>query len=312
MLVIFESILPVFLIIVAGYLLRRTPLTDGAGWLGVERVSYWLLFPVLLVTTLLHADFSGLKLDAMLAALLVSVVLVALLVLASWPFWRSLGSYTPAEFSSVFQTAVRWNSFVALAVANSAFPPAALTIVALVMAIIIVPINIMSVATVARFGSREADWSSVAYKTVTNPLIIGVLVGLALRWLPNGLYGPVDEALKLVGEAAIGVGLLLIGTGLRVADMFKPRLGVWVPVVVKLALLPAVLGAIAYALGVRGPELVYLVLCGSVPTAMNGYTLARQLGGDAEFYAAVTTLQTALAVITMPLALSVAAQLASG
>ena len=45
---------------------------------------------------------------------------------------------------------------------------------------------------------------------------------------------------------------------------------------------------------------------------MNGYMLARQLGGDAEFYAAVTTLQTALAVVTMPAALAWAAQLASG
>ncbi len=46
------------------------------------------------------------------------------------------------------------------------------------------------------------------------------------------------------------------------------------------------------AFGVTGVQLSYLALCGAVPTAMNGYLLARQLGGDAELYAAVTTLQT--------------------
>lgn len=45
---------------------------------------------------------------------------------------------------------------------------------------------------------------------------------------------------------------------------------------------------------------------------MNGYLLARQLGGDAGFYAAVVTLQTAIAFFTIPLVLSVTAQLASG
>lgn len=307
MLAIFESILPIFLIIIVGNLLRRTPLLDGAGWLGLEQISYWLLFPVLLVTTLFHADFSGLQLDAMMIALLAVIFVTAALLLASWPLWRRTGSFTAAEFSSVFQTALRWNSFVALAVAHSAFPPPAITVVALVMAVIIVPLNIMSVAVVARFGSHQADWPSVLRKTATNPLILGVVAGLLLRFLPNGLYAPLDEALTLTGEAAIGMGLLTVGAGLRPSDLLRPRLALWVPVVIKLALLPVLLGGFAYALGVRGDDLVYLVLCGSVPTATNGYVLARQLGGDAEFYAAVATLQTALAVLTMPVALAAAA-----
>jgi predicted permease len=180
------------------------------------------------------------------------------------------------------------------------------------MAVIIIPLNVMSVAVVSRFGSRSADWPSVMRTTATNPLIIGVAAAILLRFLPGGLYGPVDGAISLVADAAIGIGLITIGGGLRPADVMQFRLALWVPVVLKLIALPALLGCIAFLLGIRGEELVYLVLCGSVPTAMNGYMLARQLGGDAEFYAAVTTLQTVLAVFTMPAALALAAQLSSG
>lgn len=312
MLAIFESILPIFLLIALGNLLRRAPLMDGQAWHGVEQVGYWVLYPTLLFATVLHADFSGLRLDAMLAALLFSVFVMAAVVLAMWPLWKRGGNITSAEFSSVFQTALRWNGFVALAVAQKLFPPAGAAVVALAMAVIIIPLNVMSVTVVARFGSRSADWPSVIRTTARNPLIIGVLAAIILRWLPGGLYAPVDQTIGLVADAAIGMGLLAVGAGLRPADMFKPRLAIWVPVVIKLAVLPAVLCVSAYALGVRGPELVYLVLCGAVPTAMNGYMLARQLGGDAEFYAAVTTLQTVLAVFTMPVALALAGQLASG
>ena len=84
------------------------------------------------------------------------------------------------------------------------------------------------------------------------------------------------------------------------------------PVVFKLVLFPIVLISLALAFGVQGPQLTYLALCAAVPAAMNGYILARQLGGDAELYAAVTTLQTALAFFTMPVVLTLAAQLSSG
>ena len=312
MLVIFESILPIFLVIVLGNLLRRAPLIDQGGWLGFEQISYWVLYPTLLFATILYADFSDLRLDAMLVALLLSIGVMAALVLALWPLWARRGAATRGEFSSIFQTALRWNGFVALAVAQKIFPPAGAAVVALAMAAIIIPLNVMSVAVVSRFGSGNADWPSVIKTTAKNPLIIGVFAGIVLRLLPGGLYAPLNGAISLVADAAIGIGLIAIGAGLRPADMFRLRIALWVPVVLKLAVLPAILCAIAYGLGVRGPELVYLMLCGSVPTAMNGYMLARQLGGDAEFYAAVTTLQTVLAVFTMPAALAVAAQLSSG
>ena len=262
MIAIFESILPIFLIIVLGNLLRRTTLIDPAGWLGLEQISYWVLYPTLLFATILNADFSNLRIDSMLAALLVTVAVMAALVLATWPMFRQSGAATPGEFSSIFQTALRWNGFIALAVAQKIFPPEGSAVVALAMAVIIIPLNVMSVAVVSRFGNHQANWSKVLRETARNPLIIGVAAGILLRWLPG--------------------------------------------------VLPALLCAVAYALGVRDTEIVYLALCGSVPTAMNGYMLARQLGGDAGLYAAVTTLQTVLAALTMPEVLALAAQLISG
>ena len=58
--------------------------------------------------------------------------------------------------------------------------------------------------------------------------------------------------------------------------------------------------AIAVSFGISGNALLYLTLCAAVPTAMNGYLLARQIGGDAELYAAVTTLQTAVSFFSIP------------
>ncbi|MBO6716645.1 MAG: AEC family transporter [Rhizobiaceae bacterium] len=312
MIPIFESILPIFLLIVIGNLLARAPILDRPAWDGLERISYWILYPTLLFATILRADMSSLSLDAMLIALFVSLGVMGAFVLALWPIFRATGTATKGEFSSIFQTAMRWNGFIALAVAQKLYPPEASAVVALVMAAIIIPLNISSVAVVLRFGSGAANWRRTLFAMATNPLIIGVALGILCRFIPGGLYEPLGETIDLLGNAAIGIGLLAIGSGLRPAMLLQPRAAMLVPLVLKLAVLPALLIAVALALGVTGPQLIYLALCGSVPTAMNGYVLARQLGGDAEFYAAETTLQTAVAFITMPIVLAVAAQLASG
>ncbi|TYR33778.1 AEC family transporter [Mesorhizobium microcysteis] len=312
MLVILESILPIFLLIAAGMVLRRLPIINDAAWPGMEQLSYWFLYPSLLFVTIYNADFSGLRLDAMLAALLTGVAVMAVLMLALWPVLRGTGLVAASEYSSVFQTSIRWNGFIALPVATKIFPPEGAAVVALAMAVIIVPINVLVIFVVMRFANRQASLGRTLLQVALNPLVLAVCLGVILRLTPFGLYEPVNETLRLVGNAALGLGLMAIGASLRPGDLVGMRFAIWLPVVMKLAVFPVVLVGLAMLFGLRGEPVLYLALCAAVPTAMNGYLLARQLGGDAELYAAVTTLQTAVSFFSIPLVLALAAQVSSG
>lgn len=307
---IFESILPVFLLLLSGTVLRRLPLMDAAGWAGLEQLGYWFLYPALLFLTILGADFTGVALDAMIGSLLATVLLMIGLTLAIWPLLRDSGAARASEYSSIFQTAVRWNGFIALAVAQKIYPGPGMAVVALAMAAIIIPINVASVYVVTTFADRSANWGSIARAMATNPLIIASMAAVLLRLTPFGLYEPIEETLRLVGSAALGMGLLAIGAALRVEDLIRPRLTSLVPTAIKLVLFPIAIVAVGLAFGVRGEPLSYLALCAAVPTAMNGYLLARRLGGDAELYAVTTTLQTFVSFFTIPLVLALTAQVA--
>lgn len=312
MIAIFESTLPIFLLIALGMGLRRTSIIDQQVWPGLEQLAYWFLYPALLFISIYNADFSGLQLDTMLAALLLALFLMMGLVMALWPVLRNTGLVQASEYSSVFQTATRWNGFMALAIAQKLFPPEGSAVVALVMAVIIIPLNVFSVIVVTRFANSEADWRRIGVSVALNPLILASFLAVVLRQAPFTLYAPVNEALVLVASAALGMGLIAIGAGLRVADLTSLRFAIWLPVFLKLLVFPALLIPLAWVMGLQGEQLVYLALCAAVPTAMNGYFLARQLGGDAELYAASTTLQTALSFLSMPLVLALTAQLSSG
>lgn len=312
MLATFESILPVFLLMLGGNLLRRLPVIDQATWPGLEQLGYWLLYPVLIFVTIYSADFSALELDAMVATLLISVLVMCAATYALWPLLHSSGLVAENEFSSVFQTTVRWNGFVALAIADKLFPPAGTATIALAMAAVIVPINIASVYVVTRFADRSANWPQILRGMATNPILLSSLAAVIYRQLPFGIYEPVDDLLGLVAQAALGMGLLAIGAGLRVGDLLTPRFVHVLPIILKLFVFPALMVAVALALSVTGQNLSYLALCASVPTAMNGYLFAKRLGGDARLYAVVTTMQTVIAFFSIPLVLAMAAQFGGG
>ena len=91
MLIIFESILPVFLLVVLGALLKRWPKIDGSLWNGLEQLGYYVLFPALLFATLAKADFGGIAAGATAVSSIGAVTLMSAMVLAGWPLLRGAG-----------------------------------------------------------------------------------------------------------------------------------------------------------------------------------------------------------------------------
>lgn len=310
-LAIFESILPIFLVMILGVLLRRWQRIPDGLWEGLESFGFYVVFPALLFITLYEADFTGLSISGVAFATLGGIAVFTGLGLSLWPPLHRRG-ISSASFTTVFQTITRWNGFVALAIADKLHGEIGLAIVALVMALILLPINFATVGVMVRFGTGSRSWRAFSARVATNPLILSCLAGLLARLVPGGLYEPAMQAVDLVARAALGLGLLMVGAGLRIRDALVPRAIVILPVILKLLVFPALVVTLAMLTGIRGEPIAILALCGAVPTAMNGYLLARQMGGDAPLYAAITTVQTAASFITIPLVLAVAGQFASG
>lgn len=303
MLAIFYTIAPIFMIIAIGVLLRRTGLFDDAFWSGLDRMGFYVLYPTLLFVTVLKADFGALSIAPVFYSIFLAWLAVAAIALGLWPLLKARGISGPT-FSSVFQGAVRWNGFVALTAAYKMYPPEGAAMVALIMAAIIIPINLATVTVVIRFSDSPGNARDVGLKILLNPLILSVVFALALRQLPFGLPEPVTDGLDLLARAALGMGLLAIGAGLNLKAALRPSLPVWIASFFKLALYPALVIGIAILFELEPAQLEYLALCAAVPTAMNGYVVARQMGGDAPTYAAIATVQTAIAFVSIPVVLS--------
>ncbi len=306
MLIVFESILPVFLLVILGTVLKRWRKIDDGLWVGLEQLGFYVLFPALLFSTLAQADFAGMEAGTLAIASIGSVTLMSAAILLAWPLFRKAG-VSAASFTTVFQTSTRWNGFMALATAGKLYGQEGIGMLALIMTLIIIPINLYNIGILVWFGGGARDVRVFLAKVLTNPLVLASALGAVFNLLGISLYAPVMETIDLVAEASLSLGLIMVGAGLRVADALRPTGVALLSVALKLFAMPLVMVSAAWLLGIEGNALLVVALGASVPTAMNGYLLAKQMGGDAPLYASVATLQTAASFLTIPLVLTLAA-----
>lgn len=289
---------PLFLLILLGALLGRHDQPGGDFWPGLERLVYFLLFPAMLVSTLATADMGQVQVVRLAVALLGAIGFFAVLL---WLLRGRLGLEAPS-FTSVFQGAVRFNTYVGVAGAASLHGIAGATAAAVAVALMIPVINVLCVASFIAAGTLGP--SSLARSLaaiVRNPLILACLLGILLNVSGIGLPGWSGATVELLGRAALPLGLLAVGVALRPTALLRLDRGVWVANLVKLVLMPAMVLGLALWLGLDAVTRDVALLFAALPTATSAYILARQLGGDAELMAALITGQTLLAMVTLPL-----------
>jgi malonate transporter and related proteins len=300
---VLDALAPVALLIALGYGLRATGFLPEAAWAPIDRLVYYVLFPALLVSELAVAELGGVPVAAMAASLLGTQLVMAALATAARRAWRLGG---PA-YTSVLQCVVRWNTYVALALAPALFGREGVPLIALAVVVVVPVANVMSVAALARHGSAgRAGPLAFARAVATNPLLLACLAGTALNLTGLGLPALLRDPLAILGRATLALGLLTVGAGLR-PGLVVDRPGVIAETTAAHLLLKPLVGmALALPLGLGGTALQVVALACAVPTATSSYILARLLGGDAALMAALVTTTTAAALVTLPLVLALA------
>jgi malonate transporter and related proteins len=304
MAVVISALLPVFLLIVLGFVLKRSLMRLDTQWHGLERLTYYVLFPTLLIQTLVQADLSSVPVAGVGGALLLAALVMSLLCLALRPLFSRWKIDGPA-FTSIFQGATRWQTFVALAVSSNLFGHTGLALASVAMVAIIPLVNVLSVWVLAQYASPvKQSVRAIVMTVVQNPLIWACAIGLAVNVMHVPLPKLWHDVADALGRSSLGIGLLVTGAGLHLEGLFRPSLAASVAVFFKLVLMPVLGVVLALWFGISGTSLVIVAVCSAVPTSSSAYVLARQMGGDAPLLAQIITLQTILAAITMPIAIA--------
>lgn len=300
--VMVQALVPVFALIVMGHLFRRWNFPDEGFWLQAERFTYYVLFPAMLVFKLGQARLPASAYGEILLLIGAMVVAMTLVLVLLQAIWRWPGPV----FSSVFQGGIRFNSYVGLAAAGMLLGDDGLSLLAIAVAVKVPLLNLLCILMFSLVAGQGAlRFRPVLKAIVTNPLIVGSVIGVIWSYFQIGFHPLVAGILEPLSNLALPMGLMTVGAGLQIKALREASMPFLVSSAAKLMLFPTMTAGLAWGLGMEGMMVQVAILLAALPTATSSYILARQLGGDAPLMAGIISGQTLLAMISIPLLLGV-------
>lgn len=295
------SIIPVFLIILLGVAIRHYEWLPETFFPSIEKFSYNIAFPALLFAGTARLSFAGGQVGELALATLLPTFIVIGVTLLAMVGARELPG---ASRSSVVQGAMRPNTYFGLAVSSLFFDASTAALVMLALALCLPVVNVVSIIALSCWSGNKVNAGQIFRTLARNPIILSTLAGVLVSLSGLTLPLPLMNTLDILGKAALCLGLVCVGGGLVFSlQGLRPIALGWTSLL-KLVALPLVAAKVCVLFAVSAPVALAAIFYCALPTAPNAYIMAKQLGGDSRLMASLITLQTLLAIVTVPLSKS--------
>ena len=291
-----NAVLPMCLIMALGYGTRRL------GWIrreeisAINKIAFRIFLPCLLYYNVYCSDLSG-SFDPLLMAYAVGGVLLT--------FGLSLG-YTllteklPERRGVMIQGMFRSNYVImGIPVATALLGSDQLGTVSILIAVVVPLFNMLAVVVLEVFRGQKPKPLHILGQIVKNPLVIASALGILT--LAAGIRLPhiLERTIQNVSAIASPLQLFLLGAFFQFSGLKTYRRELVTVSAAKLIVSPGLFLGLGALLGFRGVAFVSLIGIFASPTAVNSFTMAQQMGGDAELAGDIVVITSAVSILTM-------------
>ena len=305
-------VVPIFLLIMLGYVLTRIKLWDANFLKIANEVCFKCFLPVLLFHNVASANifevFNG---KLIIYACLCACVLCGLLFLIVPLFIKD-----KKRRGVMIQGTFRSNFLLFGVPLGLSIGGASGSVLAAVVAAFYVPvINMLSVISLYAFSDAEnKSLKSALLGIVKNPLVIGGVSGLLFS-LGRNLIGfeipvMIDTTLVNIKSIATPFAFLILGGDLKFGNMLRNIKVSIFSVVGRIILIPAIMIPVSYLLGFDQLEMAILIAVFATPNAVSSYAMARNYEADHELAGEIITLSTLFSIFTIFVFITIAKSLA--
>lgn len=296
------GVLPIFLITIIGSFIRRKWLTSEEFWQGLEKLSFFILFPAMLFSNVYHLDLAATDSFRLLIALVVSNIIVSLLVL----YYQSKQHYDRPQFTSLFQGATRYNNYIFFALSDALFGETGLAIVSVISPYMIILTNVTSVMCFVHYVPKDSKRASLrrwvflmAKSVLVNPLVLASVMGLIFNYWQIELNMGVEKTINSFSASALTIGILIVGASFKFTVQPENINLIAVASFIKLIVTPIVTFLILWIMAVGGVAKSVGILFSCLPCASSAYILSRQLGGDTDTMSSIITFTAIFSVFSL-------------
>lgn len=295
-LVAVNAVMPFLIYISFGYGVRMSGLVDEAFMNKLNKLIFRAFFPILMFNNLYKVE-PGFTLDGRLVAVGVgSVLLLELILVFLVPKFVKGNPQRGVVIQAIYRS-----NFVLFAIplTTSLFGETGSVLASMMVAIVIPIYNVTAVIILELFHGGKSDIRVLVKNVCTNPLILGALVGFIFFMLQIKLPTCIDETAAQFADLTTPLALFVLGGTLHFSAV-RGNLKYLVPsLTVKMVFLPAVITALATAMGFGNLERFVLFTMYATPVATASYSMAQNMGGDGELAGQFVVISTAVSIVTI-------------
>lgn len=295
-----NATIPVFLVIVVGYILKRIGMLNDSFVKCTNKFNFTVTLPVLLFVDLSTTDIIG---DFDLSYVLFCAITTTVVFCGLWIGARLIlkdksliAEFVQAGYRS--SAAILGVAFIQNIYGDSGMAP--------VMIIGCVPLfNIFAVLVLTFEGEKSGNGAEHIKKSIINiiknPIIIAIALGVIASLIKIDFPEIIDKTLSSFAKMATPLALVTIGAGFegkKAIAKIKPSLAASM---IKLMVLPAIFLPIAVKLGFRDQALVALIIMLGSPTTPSSYIMAKNMGHEGVLTSSVVVMTTLLSSVTLTL-----------
>ncbi len=291
-----EAVLPIFIIMWIGMLVRRKGLVDEYDVKKINKLVFTVFFPVLMFSNLYGKDISGainkklmiFGVVAVLAFYALTVIVVTRIVKSQ----KTRGAMIQAIFRSNFV-------IMGIPIVSNIYGSENL-ILPSVMITVIVPIyNVLAVTTLEVFRGSKPNAMHIVKQILKNPMILGAIAGIFAVIIDLHLPSFLENIVSSMSTAATPLALLTLGAFLDFSKISDRRKDIAICVIGRLLVAPALGLPLGAMLGFRGAEFVTLIAIFAAPSAVSSFPMAQQMDSDAELAGDAVVFSSMFSCFTM-------------
>lgn len=295
-----NAVMPVFLTIIAGYILKQINMLDDAFTVSANKFNFKITLPALLFLDLAMTDIRN-DFDGYYVAFcaIVTTVMFLAIWLGAKLFIKDksiTGAFVQASYRS--SVAILGVAFMQNIYGTSGAAP--------IMIIGCVPLyNIYAVTVLTIEGNRNQSGKAAIKRTLINimknPIILAIIAGVAVSLADINLPSIVNKTIKNFSVMASPLALVTIGAGFEGKKAIKKIKPTLAAALIKTVVLPSIFIPIAVHMGFRGQELVALLIMLGSPTTPSSYIMAKNMNNDGVLTSSVVVATTLISAFTLTL-----------
>ena len=291
-----NAVAPMFFMMLLGYFLKGIRFFTDDALKQINALVFKVLLPLQLFRSAFQADLEEVvNIPFLLWNEGLVLLSFCILTLVSIRTVRESG-----KRAALLQGMFRGNiALVGMAIAETLFGAEQTGTMAIVVAVTVPVYNVLAVLALEMFQGGKMPLLRILKEIATNPLIIGCLCGLICNLIglqiPTLLYSPMDS----LASAATPVALIALGASFHMERVSADRRAILVGVLAKLVFLPLVALSVGAALGFRGVELGTMAITFAAPTSVSSFSMAQQMGADADLAASMVVFTGMFSCLTI-------------